>query len=234
MNKSFGCYLALSFLLSFGPLNLAGAEAPGAADPDLSISVLVSNYAQLPEGTLAGAVEEAAKIFRQAGVETVWLYCGPSSATPLDDPGCQQQLSPTVVFMRILSGSMTEGFGLRHNTCGVAAPEWPVFSWDVAAPSPNGGFGSYAFIFFDCIREMADTLGARAETILSHMLAHEMGHLLLGPGSHSRKGIMHDDWDREQAQSASWGRLHFTPRQADKMQAEVQKRTLAGQVAQNR
>ncbi len=221
MSKSFGCYMALSFFLGLGSQTLADGDTPNPSEP-LMVSVILSNYTPLPKETLAEVVNEAEGIFRHAGVNTVWPDCAPSSAAFPDDPACPKHLDPTVLFVRILSGSMTEGFGLHHSTCGVAAS------------APNGGFGSYAYVFFDCVQELAGSRGARSETILSHMLAHEIGHLLLGPGSHSRRGIMHEDWDRQQVESAGWGRLLFTRQQAERMQAEVRRRSLAGQIARKR
>jgi len=45
--------------------------------------------------------------------------------------------------------------------------------------------------------------------VLGEAAAHELGHLLLGPG-HARDGIMRANWTRQDLESASRGGLQFT------------------------
>jgi len=222
MSSQFRCYLRLSLLLCLGLPGLARARTTGTSQPDLRMTVAISNYAQLPEGMLAQAEEEAARIFRHAGVETVWLDCAPAATMSVKDPACPTGFSPTVLFVRILPRSMAKLLDLPHKSCGVAAP------------SSNGGFGAHAFVSVPCVQELAISRGARLETILGYMLAHEMGHLILGPGSHSQEGVMYGHWGREQVEGAIWARLRFTLREAKAIQAQVLKRVgaeRAGQVA---
>jgi len=56
------------------------------------------------------------------------------------------------------------------------------------------------------------------------MIAHEIGHLLLGPNSHSPSGIMQARWEAEQVQQLLKGALVFDKRQAARIQEEVQRR----------
>ncbi len=60
--------------------------------------------------------------------------------------------------------------------------------------------------------------------ILADVIAHEIGHLLLGANSHSPTGIMMGEWSPEELRGAAWGRLRFTPHQAELLRAEVQSR----------
>jgi hypothetical protein len=117
-----------------------------------------------------------------------------------------------VLFVRILPRSMAKLLDLPHKSCGVAAS------------SLKGGLGAHAFVSLPCTQETAISRGARVETILGHMLVHEMGHLILGPGSHSEEGIMHSHWSREQVEGAIRGRLRFTSREVKTIQAQVLRR----------
>ncbi len=56
-------------------------------------------------------------------------------------------------------------------------------------------------------------------------MAHEIGHLLLGPKRHSRSGIMRARWDQEDLRLAAEARLRFTSQQAELIRAEVRART---------
>lgn len=67
-----------------------------------------------------------------------------------------------------------------------------------------------------------EAFGAR---MLGHLIAHEVGHLLLGQGSHSKKGIMLGDWLQTDLEKAAQGRLLFTDRQAKKMRRAVRQRS---------
>jgi hypothetical protein len=60
--------------------------------------------------------------------------------------------------------------------------------------------------------------------ILGCVIAHEIGHLLLGSNSHSGLGVMQRRWERKQFRQAMTGILLFTPEQAKRLQAEAQTR----------
>ena len=55
-------------------------------------------------------------------------------------------------------------------------------------------------------------------------MAHEMGHLLLGQGNHSREGIMAVEWSEKDLQRATQRSLRFNSRQVKQIQAQVQRR----------
>ena len=64
-----------------------------------------------------------------------------------------------------------------------------------------------------------------ARIILGCVIAHELGHLLLGSNSHSCAGIMRSRWGLTQLREALMGSLFFTAEQARVMQAQVNART---------
>jgi hypothetical protein len=53
--------------------------------------------------------------------------------------------------------------------------------------------------------------------LLSHVMAHEIAHLLLGTNSRSASGIMRAHWYHQELASADKGLLLFTPDQARTM-----------------
>jgi hypothetical protein len=60
--------------------------------------------------------------------------------------------------------------------------------------------------------------------VLGATMAHEIGHLLLGPKAHSRRGIMSARIRCEELRQASRGELRFEPAEAQRLQAEVARR----------
>jgi hypothetical protein len=56
------------------------------------------------------------------------------------------------------------------------------------------------------------------------VIAHEIGHLLLGTNSHSGKGLMSASWDLGDMRAIARGRLNFGSDESAKMRAEVARR----------
>src|SRR5687767_11275528 len=82
------------------------------------------------------------------------------------------------------------------------------------APSTKEARGINAWIFYPRVRAYSAELGMHASQLLGHVMAHEMGHLLLPYGAHALAGLMRPEWDRSQVKSAAAGLLTFTPDQA--------------------
>jgi hypothetical protein len=60
--------------------------------------------------------------------------------------------------------------------------------------------------------------------ILGSVVAHEVGHLLLGLNSHTSAGVMQPHWERNQVRQVMTGVLLFTHEQSKLIQAEAQTR----------
>ncbi len=63
------------------------------------------------------------------------------------------------------------------------------------------------------------------DVILGHLMAHELGHLLLPEGAHSKRGIMPCPLNREDWQAAAKGILLFTAEQSKQLRADAFART---------
>jgi predicted aspartyl protease len=192
----------------FGVMSFAIPETifAGGADSSPAIQVRVNNYTQASPTILAGAEREASRILGRAGLRTVWLDC-PAGAT--DDPQdrCRKALEATDIVLRVLSESSQNKF--RDTAFGFAVV--PVL----------------ASVYYDYVAHLARRDNAEFEIpiILGCVIAHEIGHLLLGSNSHSVSGIMQGHWERGQIRQAVTGTLIFTPEQAKLIQAETQKRS---------
>lgn len=74
------------------------------------------------------------------------------------------------------------------------------------------------------VEVFAQTTGYSRLATLGYVMAHEIGHPLLGTNSHTPHGIMRASWTQKELLGASAGRFVFFPQQAAKMQADVRKR----------
>ena len=79
--------------------------------------------------------------------------------------------------------------------------------------------GPIAQVFFRRVEEFARIHRADLGTMLGHVMAHEVGHLLMPTLSHSPTGLMRGVWDDAQVRDAAGGALTFTDGQAEKIRA---------------
>jgi hypothetical protein len=75
-----------------------------------------------------------------------------------------------------------------------------------------------ARIFLNQIQDFARTCRVDVDTLLAHVIAHELGHLLLRM-PHSATGLMKADWDPALVREAAAGSLTFTDAQVQRMMA---------------
>lgn len=186
---------------------------PGGMQPGLTITLRVYNYAHIGTGLLFRSEGEAAAILRQAGVETVWVDC-PLSEPELDRfPACQRPMGRADFVLRIRSSAITPEAAARDDALGSARACLP------------DGIGCSAEVFYQRVADWASGGDIAAYQLLGHAMAHEIGHLLLGPNSHSREGIMRPHWNLTDLQVIAQASLRFTPEQAAHLRAAVLTRT---------
>jgi hypothetical protein len=154
-------------------------------------------YAELQPDVLDRAQHDAAYIFSQAGVELRWV-----------------------------THAQLEG-GERAHVSLVVLPEKMIRK----LPTSFGQFGfavhdGRAYIFLDRLSAFAKEEMASVSQLLGPVMAHEIGHLLLGPDSHFTIGIMHSRWRKAEVKYALMGSLVFTPEQGRIMRRNVLKRML--------
>jgi len=194
--------LAVAMATAFPGTCFAGAE-----DPLPIIRVRVDNYTQASSATIAGAEREAARILSEAGLQTVWVDCPVGHSLSAAQDPCQEPLEPADLVLRILPNATHNKF--QDTVFGFAVH--PVL----------------ASVYYDYPARLARSDNAKSElhVVLGCVIAHELGHLLLGSNSHSGSGIMQSRWERKQIRQAMTGALFFTPAQAKDIQVETLRRT---------
>jgi hypothetical protein len=88
---------------------------------------------------------------------------------------------------------------------------------NVMGAASRTAHGPIAQVFFRQVEDFARIYRVDVSTMLGHVIAHEVGHLLLPRDSHSRTGLMRGVWDDIQIRDAAGGRLTFTDTQAQKI-----------------
>lgn len=231
------CLLLVTFRLTIAfP---AGAETRPDERPQLVVSVY--NDAGVSAPVLLQAEQEAAKIFDRAGLDVVWQNCstspnhvGPDTLVRSGErssPGSEQPSSPALNPAGRVGAAGPTWSGLENLDC--ATIEWPTHLavrvmhgrstsevFGVAFLSADGA-GCYSDVFFDQAMELHVSWNVALADILGNVMAHELGHLLLGSNSHSGVGIMRAHWQGEELHRLSWGSLRFTNEQADRMRGRL-------------
>jgi hypothetical protein len=163
---------------------------------DLRLPVRVYNFSGADSDVLFQAEALARRIFQDAGIETEWIAVDEHS-----------KLDPSTLTVQIFAGrsgrsDMKDAFGIAL----IGEKESPSFLADV---------------FFGNIEEAA-TSRKEAAILLGHVLAHEVGHLLLGAGHVSGTVMAGDLGGRHAAMEA--GRLRFSQSLAGRLRAAVARR----------
>ncbi len=200
------------FLWSVSVSGLAETPASTKAEPDSKITVLLYNYARVPDSTLTRAKRVATRIFRRAEVETAWRAVPLTRAEAEASPASRDGLIVEGLALGVLARSMTAHLAVPRSWLGFAQiPK--------AARLPTT-----ASVFLDRVEKLAWDWGFDRSVILGHVMAHEMGHLLLAQEAHTRTGIMSLGWKRNHLRLAAMGQLLFSQEQAARMRANVQER----------
>ena len=176
------------------------------AEPNPTITILVYNMAEVPGDILGGAEREAARIFSQAGIDLNWFDCTAGHSDVGSQNLCQEGWGPINIGLRLLARP-TAPRNLQGERFGFAiSPGLATAYYDYRA------------------RFISNEFGMGVPLILGCVIAHEIGHLLLAPNSHSTEGVMQADWAQRQLREALMRDLLFSPQQSRLIQAEVCRR----------
>src|SRR5712692_5443559 len=169
---------------------LVGAPIRSASS-ELKLTLLVYNHAHVSDEVLGPAEKSASQIFDLASVRLIWRdgFAYAAERQKFEIPPPEDSASLVV---KLQPESERARYGVRSECEGIGLP-------------------SGAIVF---VRHSDKNDSASAATRVAYVIAHELGHILLGPNAHSVVGIMRgtliqQDWDK-----AAQGTLGFTRSQA--------------------
>ena len=169
-----------------------------------SMNISVCNIDEVPSKTLARAEAVVTTIFSQSQVAVAWSSCDGSG------PGARVELR----LWRECSADSAQRDS-RH-----------VMGMAFTAP---GVTGTMADVYYGVIEQFAKEHEADPAEVLGYVVAHEIGHLLLGPG-HSAGGIMTAVWNGKTLAAGRQHWLTFTQAQRNSIRRELRARNLAAPV----
>lgn len=183
--------------VSFGPTGSLSARTR-KVDNQAAIRVGVYNDGHIDRAELYEAEHQVTTLFAEAGVKIAWL-----------------DYSHKPRRVRCQARNFSADFSLRIVFALGTLPQGPSADSLGRSMIPPSGHGyvpcGVASVYYD--RVMAFALWApQSAEILGDAMAHELGHLLLGP-RHSRQGIMKALWTFRDLDLARRGKLRFSTEQ---------------------
>jgi hypothetical protein len=159
------------------------------------INVSVCNFGALSQSVVRQAKAETQAVFRKSQIQIEWSDCDQATGSP-----------SFIVRLRADKPPQTAG------------PS----SLDAMGRAflAKDGHGYLADTYFQSVRELSSFHGTDAAALLGLVIAHELGHLLLGPG-HTPNGVMRSAWGSRELRALSQRWLTFNREQRAKMQRRL-------------
>jgi len=184
---------------------VGGRQVPS---PYAKLALRVYNYAQVDRAVLSRAEKVADTVFEESGIGIVWMDCTPLRGA---NPACPSDMRASDLVLRLLP---------RRMAMRLATPNEPL---GFAQPCPETEPACELTVLYFRVEQLAAD-EHRPELILGHVMAHEVAHVLIGPG-HSEDGIMRREWSREELRRMSLGlQLSFSSVQSGRLRDAVLRR----------
>jgi hypothetical protein len=195
--------------LALGILAAASGQTsstPGGKATERQLHVRLYNLSSVRPTALRDAAAEVGRIFRPSSINVIWemgVAHADEAFTTDQSPivGTNHQKHDVAVRSYI---AVRIGRGMAKGTPSVA----------LGSSLPDARYGVSATIFHDRIESLCSSAQVDFGVMLGHVIAHELGHVLLGSGEHASEGIMRTSWGMADFEQAARGHLGFTARQA--------------------
>lgn len=165
-------------------LAFLAASAMQAEEPELTLRIVAGNVSG---PMLSLAKKETSTILRQADVRVRWTE---HATAPL----------------RTCSGRAVDISSIDILIQDQTRPQDHPGALGYSRPFASSGFR--VVIFYDRILSW---MPAPSPQLLGHVIAHELGHMLMGTLSHAETGVMEAHWTRHEMQQLQMHPLTFTP-----------------------
>jgi len=192
-----------------------------ASEDRPTITIHVCNYAGVAPQTLTETEKVATEIYLKAGVDIRWANIPLAGENGHLNSAGRQTFTLADIQLSIFPDDMIGLSDISNNEMGLA---------------PGTGPGrEMVYVFYSKVRTLywrMSSVYINAEMdryvsmgqVLGHVIAHEVGHLLLNQQVHSPHGIMRGEWSFVDFRDMTSGMLLFSPEQAEYLRADVRSR----------
>jgi hypothetical protein len=195
-----------SLIVTFFALGVFATASEQSPSPGQQLKVRLYNLAGVTPSVLNSAAAEASAIFARVGVALVWEL-GDSDAEEAHTEDRSSSAFARTYRMRNPGVRGYVAVRIGRNMSG----HTPARALGVSLPDALAGVSST--IFEDRIESLCKSDGLDLAVVLGHVIAHEMGHVLLGSPEHAVTGIMRARWGKTDFDQAAMGLLRFSATQ---------------------
>ena len=174
-------------------------SADGGVQYSIILTVSVFNDAGVEPSVWSQAQSRSTEIMQRSGILLVWLDCG-SPANPRPDLNCSAISYPAHLSVRLV-------------------PRVSPVKGDIFGQSfqDAAGEGNYVLVYYAGLKAFRSATAVPTGELLGCVIAHELGHLLLGTASHSATGLMSAVWQDPELRQAMRHKLLFTGDEGERM-----------------
>jgi len=192
---------------------MLGARFSSAAEStaDQTITVQIQDHAHVPEASLSKAAAMVTRMYERIGVRIQWTgvvrWDGGHARFDHREETSHDALGQLTII--ILNPKMADRGRVAPGVLGFAAV-------------PDEGMGRIAYAVYDRVRSIALEVPTSDSNLLGFVMAHEIGHLMLPRGSHTRSGLMKSDWDVRDLARVDLQKLQFSELQAEQIRSTIE------------
>jgi len=174
----------------------------------MQMKLYVYNYAHVEDPTLSLAQRELNEIFGAMSVSTQW-----QNSTARENPPADGVYS----LMIFILGPTGEAAARNGIALGFTFA------------NQGGGQRPAVYVIYPRVEnflrthDSANQRSRRLGQVLAHVIAHEIGHVLLSTSSHTPTGIMRASWQDDEYKLLVTGQLRFTVAQTELIRSELAK-----------
>jgi hypothetical protein len=183
-------------------MTVVGGTPRSVAMHTQRLTLVIYDYAHVRTETLAAAENTVSEIFGHANVQLIWRdgFVYAAERYGVLNPAPED---PATLVVKLQPESQRVLYGVRSVCAGI-------------------GFPSGAIVF---VRSFDSRSTISEATRLGYVVAHELGHMLLGPNAHTLAGIMRGTWLAEDWEKAAQGALGFSRGQNKQIRMWIDQRT---------
>ena len=171
-----------------------------------TLSVRVLNLVAVADEDISRAYAVARSVYAEAGIDLTWVRCSAPEKV------CANALGTTDVWLRVAPGFAQRRPGLPPRALGFATID------------PTLKTGKIATVYVGQIARLARQAETPFDTLLGLVVAHELGHLLLGSLTHERTGLMRSEWSVADIRSEDFAPARFSDTEAAHLRAGLARR----------
>ena len=168
------------------------------AGSEADLSVRLVDHSGQSAADLDAALGVAGELMMTAGVRVIWKVC---PVEPSGIAACDALRPEGERVIRIIQGPASRATS-SSDALGTAVID------------SQARTGTLATGYFDRVTRTATRAGVSSTTLLGRVIAHELGHLLLGTNTHTASGLMRSVWTPAEMRLSRPTDWHFSPADA--------------------